>query len=134
MDTISRAKRSRVMSLIKPRDTKLEQKFRAALWAIGIRYRKNVKMYGTPDIVIRRAKLLIFLDSCFWHGCRYHCRRPKSNVVFWNGKIERNRQRDLAVTRFYRRNGWIVLRIWEHKLAKDFEACLDTVAASVFDK
>jgi len=131
MDHLSPTQRSRLMSLIKQRDTKLEQRFRTALWATGVRYRKNVRIYGTPDVVIRRARMLIFLDSCFWHGCRYHCRRPKSNTPFWDKKISRNRERDRAVTRFYRRRGWIVLRFWEHKLRADFENCVKKVVAGV---
>jgi len=102
----------------------LEREFRVALWHRGVRYRKNVRIYGTPDIVVRRAKLLIFLDSCFWHGCRHHCRMPKSNRLFWDEKINRNKKRDRAVTRHYRRKGWTVLRFWEHKLAKDFDNCI----------
>jgi DNA mismatch endonuclease (patch repair protein) len=127
MDTLSPIQRSRVMSLIKQRDTKLEKQFRIALWATGVRYRKNVRMYGTPDIVIRKVRLLIFLDSCFWHGCRHHCRMPKSNVEFWSKKIGKNRERDRAVTRFYRAGGWTVLRFWEHSLAKNFDGCLAKV-------
>src|ERR1700687_3152951 len=124
MDTLSRTQRSRVMSLIKQRDTKLEQRFRTALWKNGVRYRKNVRMYGTPDIVVRKSRLLIFLDSCFWHGCRHHCRMPKSNVEFWYKKINRNKKRDRTVTRAYRASGWTVLRFWEHTLAKDFDGCV----------
>jgi len=127
MDTLSPSERSRVMSLIKQRDTTLEQQFRAALWANGVRYRKNVRMYGTPDIVVRKARLLIFLDSCFWHGCRHHCRMPKSNVEFWNKKISRNQERDRAVTKFYRADRWTVLRFWEHSLAKNFDGCIAKV-------
>lgn len=115
------------MSLIRQRDTKLEQRFRLALWHRGVRYRKNVRIYGTPDIVIRKSKLLVFVDSCFWHGCPRHCRRPKTNVAFWSRKIDQNRERDLSVTRYYRRTGWAVLRFWEHRLIADFEGCVAQV-------
>ena len=131
MDTISKIERSRVMSLIKQRDTKLEKRFRKALWANGIRYRKNVRMYGTPDIVIRKARTLIFVDSCFWHGCSKHCRMPKSNKNFWTNKIDRNAKRDRLVTRAYRDDGWEVLRFWEHKLARNFEDCVERAIACI---
>ena len=129
MDTLSRVARSRVMSLIKQRDSVIEQRLRTALWRSGIRYRKNVRTKGTPDIVIGRSQLVIFVDSCFWHGCRYHCRMPKSNVRFWREKIARNQKRDRSISRFYRRRGWIVFRFWEHRLKRDFEGCVAKVLA-----
>lgn len=127
MDSVSRAVRSEIMSRIKQRDSGIERQLRTALWREGLRYRKHVRMRGTPDLVLRRARILIFVDSCFWHGCRFHCRKPKSNVAFWEAKILKNRRRDLAVTRFYRRQGWTVLRFWEHQLLKDHDACVSRV-------
>lgn len=127
MDSVSRAVRSEIMSRIKQRDSGIECDFRTALWREGLRYRKHVRMRGTPDLVLHSAEIVIFVDSCFWHGCRFHCRKPKSNVEFWEAKILRNRRRDLAITRFYRRRGWIVLRFWEHQLLKDRDACVRRV-------
>ena len=131
MDKISREQRSRIMAAVKQRGTRLERDFAKALWAAGVRYRKNVRMHGTPDILVRKAKLVVFLDSCFWHGCRFHCRWPKSNIVFWETKISRNRKRDRAVSRYYRRAGWTVLRFWEHQLARDLESCVSQVAGAL---
>lgn len=124
MDNISKVQRSYVMSRIGQRDTKIEVRFRLAVWRRGIRYRKNVRVYGTPDLLVRAARTVIFIDSCFWHGCRFHCRRPKSNEIFWHNKISKNRKRDVAVSRYYRRKGWTVLRIWEHQLRNDFPSCV----------
>jgi DNA mismatch endonuclease (patch repair protein) len=129
MDSVSRDVRSHIMSRIKQRDSAIERQLRAALWRAGLRYRKNVRMHGTPDLVLLRARILIFVDSCFWHGCRFHCRKPKSNVEFWETKILRNRRRDLKVTKFYRRRGWTVFRFWEHQLLKDPDACVSRVVA-----
>ena len=131
MDSVSRELRSQIMSRIKQRDSAIELQLRRRLWRAGVRYRKNLRIYGTPDIALRSRKIVIFVDSCFWHGCRFHCRRPKSNVAFWSAKIDRNRQRDLKVTRFYRRRGWVVLRFWEHQLIGDLDACVDRVLRSV---
>lgn len=131
MDTVSKAVRSRIMSAVKQKDSEIERKFRLALWAEGIRYRKHVRMFGTPDIVISTSRLLVFVDSCFWHGCRYHYSCPKSNAEFWQSKIDRNRKRDIKVTRFYRRRGWRVVRFWEHQLASDFDACVAKVMSVV---
>lgn len=131
MDSVSRDVRSRIMSQIKQRDSVIERQLRTSLWRAGLRYRKHVRMRGTPDLVLHRAQVLIFVDSCFWHGCRFHCRKPKSNVEFWEAKILRNRQRDLKVTRYYRRRGWTVLRFWEHQLIADPAGCVTRVVAAV---
>jgi len=131
MDTVGREVRSRIMSRVKQRDSRLERQLRSRLWHTGLRYRKHVRMYGTPDIAIRSKKLVVFVDSCFWHGCRDHCRMPKSNVEFWATKIERNRQRDVEVTNFYRQRGWIVLRFWEHRLTCDLDGCVEEVRRAV---
>jgi DNA mismatch endonuclease (patch repair protein) len=131
MDTVTKAVRSRIMSAVKQKDSEIERKLRLALWAEGVRYRKHVRMFGTPDLVISTTRLLVFVDSCFWHGCRYHYRCPKSNAGFWQSKIDRNRRRDLKVTRFYRRRGWSVVRFWEHQLASDFDACVAKVLSVV---
>lgn len=131
MDSVDRETRSRIMSSVKQRDSGIERMLRLALWGRGLRYRKNVRIYGTPDIVFPASRILVFVDSCFWHGCRFHCRRPKSNVDFWESKIARNRRRDLKVTRFYRRRGWVVLRFWEHRLQNDLDACVERVVKAV---
>ncbi|TAK13334.1 MAG: very short patch repair endonuclease [Acidobacteria bacterium] len=127
MDPLTPTARSRVMAKIRQRDSDLEVRLRLAVWRAGLRYRKNVRVHGTPDLLISQAKIVVFVDSCFWHSCRFHCRRPKSNVRFWNAKLERNRQRDLAVTRYYRRRSWTVLRFWEHQLKTDFQGCVKKV-------
>lgn len=73
-------------------------------------------MPGTPDFCFRRERLAVFLDGCFWHGCRVCRRRPASNVAYWTAKIVRNRERDARVSSELRALGWRVLRIWEHEL------------------
>ncbi len=116
-DTVSRKVRSRIMRAVKSRETKIEVDFRKALWREGVRYRKNVKTrLGKPDIVVNKSKVAIFVDSCFWHGCPKHCRMPSSKKSYWIAKIRRNRERDKAVTLFYKNNGWRIFRVWEHDL------------------
>ena len=127
MDNLAPEARSRVMARIRQRDSGIEMALRLAVWRAGVRYRKNVRIYGTPDLVVSRAKLVVFVDSCFWHACRHHCRRPKSNIEFWEGKLARNRRRDRAVTRHYRQRGWTVLRFWEHTLRRDLGACVKAI-------
>ncbi len=71
-----------------------------------------------PDFVFRQARLAVFVDGCFWHGCPKHATQPKNNRAFWTKKLTRNKVRDRLVNRTLRQRGWTVLRIWEHELAK----------------
>lgn len=119
MDTVSKKKRSEIMSRVKSVDSRIETSFRKELWRNGFRYGKNSSGYfGKPDILLKRYKTIIFIDSCFWHGCKKHCRMPASRKNYWLAKIKRNVDRDKIVSRYYRKNGWIIIRIWEHELAK----------------
>ena len=131
MDTVSTHTRSIIMSRIKQRDSKLELRLRKELWKHGVRYRKNVRIYGTPDLMIKKLKILVFVDSCFWHGCPFHCRRPKSNTAFWDAKITRNRARDRKVSRYYRTRGYVVLRFWEHKIQANLPACVEKILLTI---
>ena len=105
------------MGKIKSKETKLEKSVWEILSEQGIRYRKNSsKHFGKPDIVIASKKLVIFIDSCFWHGCKKHCRIPEANHTYWVKKINNNRKRDKLVSAYYRKNGYKIIRIWEHSL------------------
>ncbi|PIP24242.1 MAG: very short patch repair endonuclease [Candidatus Nealsonbacteria bacterium CG02_land_8_20_14_3_00_37_10] len=116
-DTVSKRKRSEIMRAVKSKDTKIEIAFRKAIWRKGFRYSKNSSRYfGKPDIVLKKYKAAIFLDSCFWHGCKKHCRIPTARKKYWTKKIERNKQRDKKVDRYYKKIGWKVVRIWEHNM------------------
>lgn len=119
-DTISKKKRSEIMSKVKSKDSKIEIDFRKAIWKAGFRYRKNpTKYFGKPDIVLPKHKTAIFIDSCFWHGCKRHCRLPTARKKYWTAKIERNKERDKEVNRHYRKIGWKIVRVWEHNLLKN---------------
>ena len=117
-DVFSKKKRSQVMAAICAKGNKTtELKLASILRAYGIGgWRQEQKLFGKPDFVFRRAKLAVFVDGCFWHGCRWHCRMPRSNQHYWRRKIERNRMRDKATTRMLQELGWRVLRVWEHSL------------------
>lgn len=111
--------RSSNMAAIKSNDTKPEMLVRRYLHSMGWRYGlHNKKLPGSPDIVLRRLKTVIFVNGCFWHGhdnCKYY-RLPKSNTEFWQTKIERNRARDERDTGTLRKLGWRVIIIWECQL------------------
>ncbi|WP_138485407.1 very short patch repair endonuclease [Dyadobacter bucti] len=122
--------RSRLMGKIKGKDTKSEKALRKVLWGLGIRYRKNdPRLPGKPDIVIPRAKLIIFVDGEFWHGYNWKEKKDKikSNREFWIPKIERNMQRDQMNNKLLSQNGWTVLRFWDQELKKEFGMCLKKV-------
>ncbi len=71
-----------------------------------------------PDFVFPKLKVAVFVDGCFWHGCPKHATWPAHNRAFWQRKLTGNKARDRLVTRTLRRQGWRVLRIWEHELAR----------------
>jgi len=123
MDIFTKKKRSEVMSKVKNKGSKIEVDFQKKLWANGFRYRKNSgKYFGKPDMVLPKYKTGIFIDSCFWHGCKRHCRIPTVRNKYWLQKLERNKARDKEVTKHYKKVGWKIFRVWEHDLKKkDFE-------------
>jgi len=125
-DVFTKTKRSEVMSRIRShgnRDTELVlAKIFRALGFTG--WRRRQPLFGKPDFIFRAAKVAVFVDGCFWHGCPQHCRMPRGNRAFWRKKLGRNRDRDRLVSRTLRQRGWRVLRIWEHALARKNEARL----------
>jgi DNA mismatch endonuclease (patch repair protein) len=116
-DMFSKEKRSDIMSLIRSKETRIEVNFRKQLWRIGFRYSKNpAKYFGKPDLAMPKYRTVIFIDGCFWHGCRKHSHTPRSNKEYWKLKIRRNKARDKEVSKYYKKHGWNVIRIWEHDL------------------
>lgn len=119
VDIFTKKKRSEVMSRVKNKDSKIEIAFRKALWKEGFRYRKNAtNHFGKPDIVLPKYKTVIFVDSCFWHGCKKHGSMPVTRKDFWKKKIARNKERDKEVNRYYKKEEWRVFRVWEHNIKK----------------
>jgi len=105
------------MSKIKSKGTKIEKSVREVLSKNDIKYKKNSsKYFGKPDITIASKKTVVFVDSCFWHGCKQHCRIPESNRDYWVNKINNNKKRDKLVSLHYKKVGWKIIRIWEHAL------------------
>lgn len=114
----SRAALARMKSA-KPRDTVPEKALRSELHKRGLRYRVDVRpiknLNRRADIVFRFAKIAIFVDGCFWHGCPKHGTQAKSNAEFWENKIKRNRERDEETNQLLKKAGWKVIRVWEHE-------------------
>lgn len=127
-DIFSKKKRSEIMSKVRNKDSKIEIEFRKKLWKAGFRYRKNsTKYFGKPDILLKKYKTVIFIDSCFWHGCKKHCILPVSNKKFWKDKIDGNIKRDREVSKYYKIVGWKVFRIWEHEMIKNVDKTINKI-------
>lgn len=122
MDRLSAARRSWNMSRIRSRDTRPEQRVRSFLHRLGFRFRLHRRdLPGTPDIVLPRYGVVIFVHGCFWHRhsrCRF-AYFPKSNVRFWTEKFQNNVNRDRLACRRLRQLGWRVIVIWECQAGND---------------
>lgn len=109
----------RRMSAARPKDTKPELALRRILHARGMRYRVTYPVPGLPrrtiDVAFTRAKVAVFIDGCFWHGCPDHLTRPRANSEWWVRKLETNMTRDTDTSRVLSEQGWTVLRFWEHE-------------------
>jgi DNA mismatch endonuclease, patch repair protein len=121
-DIMSKKQRSLLMSRIRGKNNKgTELVLASLLRKHGITgWRRHLPLPGTPDFTIRSCRLTIFLDGCFWHGCPSCARNltPSTNTTYWSEKIVANRRRDRRANRALRKEGWQVLRIWEHDLKK----------------
>lgn len=110
------------MSRQTSRDTAPEIAVRRLLHADGFRYRVNVPVPGMPrrtiDIAFSKAKIAVFMDGCFWHGCPEHATQPKANAEWWRAKLNRNVVRDRETADHLRSEGWTVFRFWEHEAAE----------------
>jgi DNA mismatch endonuclease, patch repair protein len=100
------------------RDTKGELELRSLLHRRGLRFRVHALLPGLrrrSDIVFTRARVVVFVDGCFWHGCPEHGTWPKENADWWRGKIEANKRRDRDTDARLTAAGWTVIRVWEHE-------------------
>lgn len=124
------AKRSKIMSRIKGKNTKPEILLRRALWKKGYRYRIHAKhLPGKPDISFKKYRLAIFIDGEFWHGYDWENRKHKikRNREYWLPKIAQNIARDKKYTQQLEAAGWTVLRFWSKEIEKSLEYCLETI-------
>ena len=103
---------------VRRRDTPAELRLRSALYQRGLRYRIDRRPVPTlrrkADLVFSRARVAVFVDGCFWHGCPRHMTWPQANAAWWRQKIQKNRDRDRDTDRKLRAAGWTVIRLWEH--------------------
>ncbi|TBV00001.1 very short patch repair endonuclease [Stutzerimonas kirkiae] len=118
-DTISAGERSRIMSLVKSKNTRAEMLVRQLVHSAGFRYRlHDAKLPGKPDLVFSRKRKVIFVHGCFWHlheNCPFS-RMPKSNQEYWVAKLEGNKARDEINLQKLHDTGWQTLVVWECEL------------------
>ncbi len=137
MDRHTPEQRKRNMQAVKSKGSKIEVVLGKALWKKGYRYRKNSKtIFGKPDIVFSKYKVVIFCDSEFWHGKDWNTKKYeiKSNRDFWYKKIERNIERDKEVNNQLKEEGWEVLRFWGNDILKHTDECVKKIETEILKR
>ena len=125
-DSLSKEARSRLMSRVRSRNTRPELHVRRAVWSEGFRFRLHVRgLPGTPDMVLPKYGLAVFVHGCFWHqhGCQ-KSRRPTMNREFWDEKLDMNVARDARNRSNLEELGWKTSTVWECCLERDTERLL----------
>lgn len=133
-DRVTKEKRSEMMASVRSKGNKttevkivdLFKKNKITGWR-----RHNNKLPGTPDFSFQKEKIAIYVDGCFWHGCKRCYVAPKSNEDFWRKKVEGNMKRDKANRALVRRMGWVHIRIWEHEIKKKPEGIVTKIKKSL---
>jgi len=127
-DKISKEKRSKIMSSIRSKNTKIEVSLRKALWQTGIRgYRLHYDIPGKPDLVFPRTRIAIFIDGDFWHGYSWFVLKKVPPKGYWRNKIRGNMKRDKRVSIVLSKMGWTVIRFWEHEGKKNPAKCIKRI-------
>jgi len=134
-DKLTPEQRHLCMSHIRSKNTKPEMIVRKYLFAQGYRYRLHVKrLPGTPDIVLKKFRTVIFVNGCFWHGhegCKYYV-LPKTRTEYWQKKIARNKERDYKERLLLRDSGWHVIQLWECQLKpKERQQTLESLSYTI---
>ena len=133
-DNLTPEQRRYCMSQVKGKDTSLELRVRSELHRRGLRYRKHVKgLPGKPDVVFVSARVVVFIDGDFWHGWRFPTWRDKLTES-WRNKIEKNLARDQRNFAKLRRNGWCVVRVWQHEVQRDMNNVIERIEKAVRER
>ena len=127
-DVLTPEQRHLNMSRIRGKDTLPELILRKLLYHNGLRgYRLQYRLPGRPDIVFVGKRIAIFIDGCFWHKCPDCFVTPKTRTEFWMNKINGNVARDARVNEQLEKDGWTVVRIWEHEIRKESATALGRI-------
>lgn len=127
-DVFTKEKRSEIMSKIRSKNTKTEVLVFRELKRRGIYFQKHYnRALGKPDIALPRKKIAIFIDGDFWHGYRFSKMKDRLPKKYWQQKIENNIKRDRKNRAKLKRDGWKVLRVWEHEVIKNFDQTMQKI-------
>jgi DNA mismatch endonuclease (patch repair protein) len=130
-DNLTIEQRSYTMSRIRSTNTKPELVIRKLVHSRGLRFKIHVRsLRGCPDLVFGGSKVAVFVDGDFWHGWRFH-KWGDNLAPYWKAKIEGNRRRDRLTFQWLRRNGWRVIRLWEHQVRSDPVMCVERIEQCV---
>ena len=124
-DIFTAEKRSWIMSQIRGKNTKIEKIMKKMLAENRIKFIQHPQMFGNPDFLVGKH-MIIFCDGDFWHGYNYG-KKKRPAKKFWKDKIEGNMRRDRSITQKLRRDGYSVLRFWEHDIEKRPEMCINRI-------
>ena len=128
VDNLTKEQRRKNMQNIRSEGTSPERSIMRELKRRKIYFASHVdSIIGKPDILFRRKKIAVFIDSDFWHGHPKRCIIPQTNINYWTAKIARNRKRDKEVTRSLKQDGWKVLRFWEFGVKNRFDKCIQKI-------
>ena len=117
-DKITKTQRSYIMSQIRGARTKPELIVKENIDGRKLRYQPT-GIPERPDFANKSKKIALFIDGCFWHKCPRCYKPPKSNKKYWKAKVERNTKRDRYVNRKMKKEGWKVIRFWEHQVKEN---------------
>jgi DNA mismatch endonuclease (patch repair protein) len=132
MDNLTKEQRRKNMQQIRSKDTVPERKIMRELKRRKIYFADHVKgIIGNPDIVFRRKKVIVFIDSDFWHGHPKRFIMPTTNYEYWLNKIAQNKERDRKITKELRSKGWKVIRLWEYDIKHNFEKCTKAILKAI---
>jgi len=133
-DIFSKSKRSEVMSKIRSKNTSLEKRTKTLLRRSKIKYKSQPKIFGHPDFLIKK-KIVLFCDSSFWHGRNWKNLKSRlengNNATYWTSHIAGNRKRDRIVNRKLRKDGYLVIRLWDEDIYKRSEWCGEKIKKSI---
>jgi len=122
-DKFTKEQRSKIMSKIKSKGSKMEQEMKAALESSKIDFEYQPKIFGRPDFLVK-PNIAIFCDSSFWHGRNWNRLKKQLSREYWQGHIDRNRKRDREVNRVLKKQGYLVLRFWGEDIQENVEKCI----------
>jgi DNA mismatch endonuclease (patch repair protein) len=135
LDNLTKEQRRKTMQSIRSKGTLPERLIMQELKKRKIYFACHVNsLIGKPDIVFRRKKIVVFIDSDFWHGHPTRCIMPKTNINYWSDKITRNRNRDKEVSRSLRQAGWKVIRLWAYDVKHHFDKCVQIILTNLEKK